>query len=129
MGDTETSWLELSTSDRLRKVADCIEASQETATPHDQTDWVHPCGTPSCVAGWAVHLDPRYEIKDWNPVEIGGKVASKWVTAGSHSLGIDQSFGCPFFHSKCETHEMVERLHELAAEAGTDDADWVTDGR
>lgn len=93
----KTLFKELSTGDRFRAVADAIEASYSTDTPHDQNIFIHDCGTPSCVAGYAVDLHEGYSVQSdecepynqdltWEPALDGE--ALDWVTAGMYALGI-----------------------------------------
>ena len=39
--------------ERLAMVRDAIAANPDG---YDQVAWLHSCGTPSCVAGWAAYL-------------------------------------------------------------------------
>lgn len=86
-------WNNLSTGDRLRRVADAIEVSYGTGTPHRQASWMYGCGTPMCVTGHAVALDPTFTVKkdlsgaSHIAVDRAG-VEVDWATAGCHALGI-----------------------------------------
>ena len=39
--------------ERLAMVRDAIAANPDE---YDQVSWLHRCGTPACIAGWAAHL-------------------------------------------------------------------------
>ena len=39
--------------ERLKQVRDVIIANPDK---FDQNAWLHNCGTPACIAGWAAHL-------------------------------------------------------------------------
>ena len=42
--------------ERLQTVRDTIAAN---ADQYDQDIYLHPCGSPACIAGWAAHLSLR----------------------------------------------------------------------
>lgn len=47
----------LDTATRLANVADAAEAEEKFS----MREWLHPCGTPSCAAGWLVKLEPGWD--------------------------------------------------------------------
>lgn len=87
-----TKRLPRSTRARLLAVADLLEAHP---SQWDQNEWFdnptisvggvtgvagigHHCGTTACVAGWAIALTPKSQVK-----------SSDFVEAGAASLGIE----------------------------------------
>ena len=85
----------LTTGDRLRRVADAIEASYRTEFPHRQDEWMYhvgDCGMPQCLGGHAVALDSRYSThatridRYYYPVKNGEEVS--WLKASLDALGL-----------------------------------------
>lgn len=134
----KTPFKDLSVGDRFRAVADAIEASRCTDTPHHQRDFVYECGTPSCVAGHAVAMYENFSIQAkvgeydpeddpstaWEPVMNGKSLG--WDTAGMQALGISSEprvdHGTPLFSAYAPI--TPDLLRDLADDADAG-ADWV----
>ena len=41
---------------------------------HDQAQWIAPCGTAACFAGWSVLLSPNWEVFDYRGVWLARRV-------------------------------------------------------
>lgn len=143
------------TAERLRAVADVIEAEEAW----DQGTWVSPsilelkelldegakfeyrgfdnvyvqqgrndpaCGTKCCIAGWAVRFTPRHTML---PVD--------WVLAGARALGVDQELAevmfSPFFavdQPGSDVAHLLRLLAELPEELRTYETvtSWAAQG-
>lgn len=41
---------------------------------HDQAQWIAPCGTAACFAGWSVLLSPNWEVFDYRGAMLARRV-------------------------------------------------------
>ena len=62
--------------ERLEQVAAAIEANM---TDYDQSRWLHPCGTPACIAGWAAHLS----LQEGETLREQGAICHAFVERGA----------------------------------------------
>lgn len=120
--------LHMSTGDRLRLVADIIEAHPDL---HDPGVWVsggsanaHPkeavelnyCGTPACIAGWAVMCSPLDEVEFRRGVGEREWLSSNgsWVDVGRQQLGLDLNLAELLFDGEATEGNHPARLRGLA---------------
>ena len=75
--------------ERILQLADIIEVQPHVEVGADEgfnmAGWKHPCGTPSCIAGWAAKMSGEYD-EDTGLGNMTAKLAREWM-----DLGIVQS--------------------------------------
>lgn len=108
---------------RILALANHIESLPEG--DFSMVDWIHPCGTPQCVAGHAVALFRPARFKkmaketvrrmtaterdDWKP-----RFEFSWSAEGAEVLGISRDIADSIFFANGEAKDMAARLRRLA---------------
>lgn len=113
---------------RVLKLANKLKKIKEEGNGHwyNQKEYMHKCGTPSCLAGWAAaeYLDEHdYIDRDELPTYTGWQImhlAQKW-------LGINFRMKCQLFDSFpdiAESPTIEEAIDTLKFLAATGKVQW-----
>lgn len=111
----------------FEKVADRIEASPRL---YNQDDWVveRECGTAYCIGGWAVKLDPAFEIR-WSVVyrthvcRVSDDEFVAFPDAAAEALSITSREAEILFHGDWMDEEPVSAVADALRAIGRGEGD------
>lgn len=115
--------------ERLTKLADHIENLEKVSLDADEgfnmADYTHDCGSPSCIAGWAVHLfkkESGYEHSTMDTHDLAAKILEiDGTTSDELFLGVDDNGKGGVYLSKITVEEAVATIRNFV---DTGEVDW-----
>lgn len=107
--------------ENILKLADHIERLDPME--YDQSKFVYGCGTPSCIAGWALWFVRPWEGRgDVVAFETGVEIAEKWLGISSSTARI--LFSAHPYASLDDAPSPQEAAVTLRHLAETGEVDW-----